>query len=220
MFARPLACIATIIALALASTSLAGNPNPGVLPPNSKPYGHTYSEWAAAWWQWALETPADQNPVTDETGEFCDVNQQGRVWFLAGNFGGTTVRTCTVPLGKALFIPLANTAWIQFPEDPPFSVEELREIIRPFWDDALLTCEIDGVSLRNLDGYREDSAVFDVDFPEGNVYGLDPGNYSPCVDNGYYLMLAPLKRGQHTIHFTAQASGGFSLDVTYHLTVE
>src|SRR5436853_3928133 len=32
-----------------------GNPNPGVLPPNSAPHGKTYAEWSAAWFKWAYE---------------------------------------------------------------------------------------------------------------------------------------------------------------------
>jgi hypothetical protein len=55
---------------------------------------------ATKWWKWALETPASENPLTDTTGQFAAVNQSGRVWFLAGNSGGTTVRTISVPLAK------------------------------------------------------------------------------------------------------------------------
>ena len=44
----------------------------------------------AEWWKWALGIPAAENPILDETGEFADVDQSGSVWFLAGNFGGTT----------------------------------------------------------------------------------------------------------------------------------
>jgi hypothetical protein len=44
------------------------------------------------------------------------------------------------------------------------------------------------------------------------------------VDDGIYLMLAPLKPGLHTIHITSASTGSllgeFALDVTYHLTVE
>ena len=61
---------------------------------------------ATKWWRWALETPASENPLTDTTGQFAAVNQSGRVWFLAGNPGGTTARTITVPSGKALFFPI------------------------------------------------------------------------------------------------------------------
>ena len=59
-----------------------------VLPVVSNPYGKSYGEWAAAWWQWAYSIPAAQNPITDTTGEFSDVGQSGPVFFLAGNYGG------------------------------------------------------------------------------------------------------------------------------------
>jgi hypothetical protein len=41
------------------------------------------SHLATRWWQWALETSAFENPLTDTTGQFAAVNQSGRVWFLA-----------------------------------------------------------------------------------------------------------------------------------------
>jgi hypothetical protein len=67
------------------------------------------SHLATSWWEWALETPASENPLTDTTGQFAAVNQpNGSVWFLAGNVGGTMVRTITVPSGKALFFPIVN----------------------------------------------------------------------------------------------------------------
>src|SRR5437870_11795939 len=64
---------------------------------------------AAQWWQWALAIPNSQSPLLDQTGQFAAVNQpKGNIWFLAGNGGGTTVRTVTIPGGKALFFPIAN----------------------------------------------------------------------------------------------------------------
>jgi len=57
-------------------------------------------------------------------------------------------------------------------------------------------------------------------FPENNIWGIPAGTYGPTVDDGVYLMLAPLSAGAHTIHFTVAAPDGtFSLDVTYNLTV-
>ena len=35
-----------------------------------------------------------------------------------------------------------------------------------------------------------------------------------------WIMLAPLPPGEHTIHFTAQGSWGFNLDVTYRVTIK
>jgi hypothetical protein len=58
--------------------------------------------------------------------------------------------------------------------------------------------------------------------PEGNVLGAPAGEYGPCADAGYYLLLPPLPPGEHTLRFGGEAEspgGPLSVDVTYHLTV-
>ena len=54
--------LALLLGAALLPTiSFSQNPNPGVLPPNSKPYGMSYGEWNAGWYQWAASMPLDHN---------------------------------------------------------------------------------------------------------------------------------------------------------------
>ena len=53
----------------------------GIAPPQSSPRGKSYSEWAAAFWQWLLAIPPSINPLLDPTSN-CDVAQSGHVWFL------------------------------------------------------------------------------------------------------------------------------------------
>ena len=107
--------LAGITALAIAFTLLgsnmgvAGGRQPHIAPIQSHPHGQTYGEWAADWWQVALETPASVNPLTDETGENCDQGDMGNVWFLFGTFGGAVERDCEIPVGTALFLPLINS---------------------------------------------------------------------------------------------------------------
>src|SRR5438045_3460219 len=83
------------------NTFQGGNPNPGVHPPNSKPYGLSYGEWSARWWQWTLQIPLATNPNFDTTGAHCAEGQSGHVWFLAGWFPGahppSVTRECTIP---------------------------------------------------------------------------------------------------------------------------
>jgi hypothetical protein len=156
------------------------------------------------------------------------------VFFLAGDFGGPVERTCTVPAGKAIFFPLLNTAYIGFPCDArnlpgceaDQALEQANDIatllsfISPFLNGATLSCEIDGHALKHLLSYFEQSsAIFSVTLPEDSIYGLPAGPYHPWVDTGYYLMVAPLRPGPHTIHFQCHNGGGFFLEVTYHLTV-
>jgi hypothetical protein len=113
----------------------AGNPNPGVLPPNSHPYGHSYAEWNNRWWQWAFSIPAPPdnpafNPLFDETGSNCGRDQSGPVFYLVGvfNISGTATRNdCVVPAGKALFFPVLNVEWDTADGTP---VGELRNIVR------------------------------------------------------------------------------------------
>jgi hypothetical protein len=66
----------------------------------------------------------------------------------------------------------------------------------------------------------DDSAIFSVTVPEGNVFGQPAGTVDfPCAQAGYYAFVKSLRPGQHTLHFTARAPGRNLVDVTYQLTV-
>jgi len=208
-----------------------GNPNPGIIPPQAKPYGLTYGEWATKWWQYVYSIPVDDNPLFDETGALAGVNQSGPVFFLVGviNVSGTAERTITVPHGKSLFFPIINFENDNFcpPQVPPLTVGQLRAGAAAAVDGAIdLFCEIDGVEVENLEDYRVTGPAFTVNFPDDNVFqffGCDnpAGTYGPFVNDGFYLMLAPLSAGEHTIHFSGAVPsfGGFTLDITYHIAV-
>src|SRR6516225_8932604 len=90
-----IACFVT----ALSNAALAAPTFAPTLP--TRPHLKAYGDWAALWWQWAVGTPADVNPVLDTTGANCAVNQPvPGVFLLAGSFSsGTINRTCTVPVG-------------------------------------------------------------------------------------------------------------------------
>lgn len=223
------------LALTVASSARAAgrNPNPGVLPVDANPYGQSYGNWGAAWWIWALQFPLENNPITDPTGALSSQGQSGPVWFLAGTFGGTAARTLTVPRGKALFFPLFNI-FNDYPcPDPNFqpapgqTLEEfLTEGAAANIDLATdLFAEVDGVPLQELWNYRAHSDL--VTFTgHPSLVAIDPcltGEPQPAVADGYWVLLAPLRPGQHTVRFGSKALFGefqFEVDVTYHLTVE
>ena len=102
----PALLAAALLSLGAPSSALAGGDKengPHIFPIQSHAYGKTYSQWSAAWWQWAFSIAAPNNPILDQTGQNAAVNQAGNVWFLAGNTGGTSERAVTIPSGKALF---------------------------------------------------------------------------------------------------------------------
>jgi hypothetical protein len=188
------------------------------------------SHLATRWWEWALETPASENPLTDTTGQFAAVNQSGRVWFLAGNPGGTTVRTITAPSGKALFFPIVNVFDV---EDAIiaggvklFLVPQPVQLAQMFVSNVIatatgLSCEVDGSPVQITAANLEQSTPFSVRLPDDNILGVPAGVYFPAVDSGYYVLLPPLSAGQHTIHWAGSITFfSLSLDVTYNITVQ
>lgn len=207
------------------------NGNPGVIPPNARPNGLTYGQWGAKWWQWLMSIPAPVNPNFDSTGANCGQGQSGHVWFLPQSFGGNFTRTCQIPSGKALFFPIFNDLFGAgvFDCDPtnpgvPCDVPTLRAAAAAWMDNPLLLeASIDGVPVQNLNAYRAKSPTpFNITFPEDAVFGIPSGTYYPHVSDGYWLMLAPLSRGTHTIHIKVIANPAvlnFAIEGTTNLIV-
>jgi hypothetical protein len=233
---------AAVITFVLAHPVQAGpgnQGNPGVLPPNSTPFGLTYGQWSTALWQWTFSQPVSQNPLFMNGDVDLSLGQPaGPVWFLGGiislsPFGGSANRTGTIPAGKALFFPLIDVEWDNGGTPfTTFTVSQLRAFAKAVIDGADdITCEIDGVPLLNLSNplttaYRVVSPVFSYALPAtdnlAQFFGIDIwGTVGPAVADGIYVMLAPLPVGRHTIHFTAGFSTSpFMQDITYNLTVK
>ncbi len=206
------------------------------IPSSSLAYGRTYSEWSAAWQQWALSIPVVNHPLFDN-GD-CSVGQSGPVWFLGGKFCalnnpncGTThvVRSCSVPAGKALYIPVLNAEWsVLEMNDPKFQLADLRSLAASNIEGATnLSFDIDGAKIPRLKkDLRIQSPAFVFTLPDDNLFnavgeGPYPGGaYFPGVDDGVYVMLSPLPVGPHRIHFHGfMPAFNFTLDITYNLWV-
>jgi hypothetical protein len=186
---------------------------------------------AVQWWQWVLSIPVSVNPLLDATGADCMVGQRGSDWFLVGAFGGSSAtRSCSIPQGASLFVPVVNVVSFDTPgacgQGPePLPLSGYREFNAAFIDGVTVASVVlDGNTVKNL--HREQSPVFDVAMPADNLFasicpgGLPAGIYSPAVDDGIYVRLNPLSVGSHTLEIHAEnPSQNFVLDITYHLTV-
>lgn len=201
-----------------------------VYPVDSKPYGLSYAEWSAKWWQWVHSISAENNPVTDTTGKECARGQNGPVWFLAGTYGGPVERTCNIPAGKAIFIPIANIPCS--PANPEFESLKgkpesvMRQECKKVQDSIdFMEIAVDGMQLPNLGSFRVQSPLFNLTMPENNVFGVAQGTY-PTVGDGNYQILKPLPPGEHDISWVGadiepgeQAMNVFANEVTYHLNI-
>ena len=159
--------------------------NDGVVDPGSP----LYDRYTSQWWQWAVSVAEPNNPILDETGEDCTVNQSGNVWFLAGSPGGIVERDCTIPIGKQILFPMIN---LQGAANSAENAEGFNDIITILMDTVTdLQVTVDGVPLENLDQYRfKDSAAYAIDC-QASVGGCDSDS-THGVQEGYYIMLNPL----------------------------
>lgn len=212
------------------------SPAPRIAQPGSHPDGRTYGEWAARWWQWALETPLvdpddpESHPLTDPTGRYCNVGQLGYVWFLAGTPGsGEVQRTCEVPRDTALFFPLFNQfsgAFLSDPEEQRTEAFLREQVACALEPPERLRLEIDGTEVADPEQFLVESGLFDVQLPEDNVLGVGEDVVpelvlSPAVTAGAYVFLFPLPPGEHTVHWEALSEAcDIEQDVTYHLRVK
>ena len=95
----------TLIGASSLAPSAASARQPHVFPPTAHAFGASLGEWQARWFTWFIEIPAPTNPLFDETGALCGINQSGPVWFLAPvAHPGLTTRACTVPAGTGIFV--------------------------------------------------------------------------------------------------------------------
>jgi hypothetical protein len=223
--------------------------NRGIIDPTSPYAGKAYSEWSAGFWQYYLSLPATNNPfVSNPAYPLTPLShgQSGPVWFLCGNYaaGGTHVYTNTIPGGIALFAAITDIEWdhVGCPSDNTYTEEQLRSFAKAGEDGATnMTCTIDGVAISGLTNvmtspYRVQSPVFSYNCPAVHNILYDllgaycyqrntgiPYTNHGAVEDGVFLMIAPLSAGSHVIHTTCAfppANNPFVANFTHYLTVQ
>ncbi len=204
-----------------------------VISPYKESFPLTYGEWGARWWQYVYGVPADQNPLSDMTGENCGVGQWGPVFFLVGTTGGSVVRSkCKAPANTGLFLPIINIS-CAVPEDgDPATFYKLCKQAIDGVDKKSLIVTIDGQKVQNLDEFRA-REFFSFTGAIPGVYATSgctaaancyEGFHETAYSDGYWVMVNPLRPGRHTIHFEGATLSTdpfypFTVNVTYNLQV-
>lgn len=217
---------------AFAQTTSSQNSDVYVYPPGSTPYGLSYGEWSARWWQLVLSIPPEANPVLDGIqgkpphGNHCAQGQSDPVWLLPGTFGGTASRTCNVPLGRSLLFPILNSEFgagvgdCQTPGSNPDSCDVYRFPGFPHKGipalqaaaaaqlislTGSLEVTIDGVQLQNLTAYRAPSPVFSYWLTSDSLFNYLFGFTNPAG------MESPIVSDGYWVMFTPLHAGTHTL---------
>ena len=195
-----------------------------VLPPDAEVAGSDLGEWSARSWQYFFSLPQAVNPYFDETGEWCGYGQSGPVFMLAGADHDVT-RSCVVPVGAHVFVPIIGSECSTVEPEPFFGSDEaaLKKCASGNVDEAegafdmsAMQVLIDGQAVDNLSAYRAATPLFTLWLPPDNLLDTSQPAADAAAD-GYQIMVAPLSEGEHTLTFSVP--GPQTVTITYHLIV-
>jgi hypothetical protein len=171
-----------------------------IFPPESKPFGLTFAEHQKNFWKWVLGIPANESPVNDRTGEKCangQSNSNSSVFYLSFNNGGISIRSCGVPAGNGLLIPVMQAEFSE-KEVPNASIEDLRRTVTKDQDSVnslYLKIGDKEYKYQDLIKYRTQTDVFEVVFPDNGIFGVIEGGVSKVIGDGFYIITEPLTKG-------------------------
>ncbi|MFF2045327.1 signal protein [Kitasatospora sp. NPDC058170] len=161
----------------------------------------TPAELQGRWWSWAASIESGRNPVTDPDGRFCGERQKDGIWLLAGTFGGTVARTCTLPVNAQIAFPVLNR------------YGPAADCL-PFMNEAKGSAVLDG---RNLAIEELGATPITVNTAPGNPVS-DKRGYFFTYSCGLWVRLGTLTPGRHEVVFRG-SSGDVSVGVDYSLVV-
>lgn len=179
-------------------------------------------ELAGRWWRWRIGLPELAAPARDPLGRFCDTDQSGDTWFLAGYLavGSTTQptrRACAVPANRRIFFPLVTALKFVRPGvDCRMAKNEAEANVS---DAADFHAKIDDVDLPGLTSHRTDAVGCAPLMPGTSTLGTTAAAF-----DGYWLMLNPLSAGHHHLEWgvtykAGSAEEGQSKRTSYDLDV-
>jgi len=205
--------------------------NNKVFPVKAQAFGKSLASWTEDWWRYAFSLPCEINPLMDETGIHADKGQKGPVYFLVGNSGGVSTRKVAIPYGKGILFPIINVINdapcpnVDYTLAPGQTLEDyLKEgaasTIGMARNPAV---ELDAKPITGLEQFRVPTNLFSFVGDPDLTTCFDPcilGIKQEAVSDGYWILLKPLEKGNHKLHFHGEIPDyEFVVDVTYEISV-
>jgi hypothetical protein len=196
-----------------------------VIPPWLAVKGRSLADWQRAYFKWTSGIPIDgrqPHPGLTEGQVDCSYAQRGPVWFLEA---GSVRRTCSVPFGNLLYVPV--NFWFCLPEADQIPFPECGAEGDPYLEDTIATLTLDGRRI-DLRAWRTDTGRFTLRLADQNIWELLFGGELGRTTNvssdgmGALVLLLP---GSHTV--TAGVTFDFdgdgapdTVETSYEITVQ
>ncbi len=213
-------------------------PNDFVYPADSNPFGRQQLKaWLAEWWKLSLAMSAEDHPyfIDPTTGKdntknsskcFVGEDKLNNVLFLGvppveDKF---PVRTCDVPAGKAIFLPIESSQ-CDYGTEGISNENDLTACAKAGNEGVAASVSLDGVK---ADYQVEENRIM-TDFFNITMNNKLMGDYSgtfEALSEGYTLLLKPLTAGDHKLSYAVSVvnpvdpSYDYSQNATYNLVVK
>ena len=185
-----------------------------------RPYGLTYGEWTTKWWHWIMPITGEKSPLSDETGEFWNINQpSSNVWFLIGNLAREPLKFKTFPhrkikmeSGRSILFPVLNcmATFLEY-SGHPYYLKTHEDLIRHVGNDVNSVVKKNlFINNRMYEPVRisSDPEIFKVTIIEDNAFGIKNSGLTDATADGYWAFLKPLSKGNYAINFEGSCENG------------
>jgi hypothetical protein len=219
-FAAPTAHTTAAKLATSGSSATLGRSTSGILPATGARRAF-YAEVQRQWWQWdGAFVVAKGHPALDPTGSLCGKKQNGAAWFLETGEGHIE-RTCRVPAGRLIYMPVAMVICSPLIGND-FRPDELQACASGEFDTNVLGVQfgatLDGRAVDDLRPYRTQTGVFTLKLPADNIYGV-PGGRGPAAADSVALLLLPPRPGIHVLFVSASLPDGTVVGTTLYTLI-
>jgi hypothetical protein len=232
----------TLLCLFSSSVSLNVNShaietNDFVYPVDSNTFGKPVKQWLADWWKFNLAISAEDHPYFTDSTTGKDNTKESSKCFIGEDkvnnvlFLGAPpvedkfpVRTCEVPAGKAIFLPI-ESAECDYGIEGISNENDLRSCAKEGNDGVAASISLDGVkSDYQVEKNRVMTDLFNITMNNQMM-----GNYSgtfKALSEGYTLFLKSLTTGDHKLSYAVSVLNplnpvnDYSQNATFNLIVK
>jgi hypothetical protein len=147
------------------------------------------------------------------------------VRYLDELLSGTEKRTCTVPAGKSIFLPVLD-GQCDLSDTRLHNDQDLIKCATAGNEYGVISASFDGVPIKNLNSYRTHTGFFNLTVPADNIFKEKPAGVYRAFADGWSLFLRPLAPGSHDMHYTVNVANpiqpqyNYAADLTYHLVIK
>jgi len=200
---------------------------------NEKPFGVSYDDWVAKYWNWDIGLSADQ--FTPKPNGCIINNSSSMVMLVETEVNDSPHMVCSISSKQGIIVPL----WIAWCNTPALSRVRTPSSNPAILDQQLSQCakevfnlgnigsvvKVDGVPIANLDvklsmingalEYEKHSLTNVTDLfskgfyitvpPNTHEEGLKPGTWRAGAQ-GWWVFLKPLSPGDHTIFYNVRVT--------------